>query len=244
MHLGTLMTRQAGALLLALLIPAGGALAQQDDDAGDGRPRWEPSGDMASPMMGGRNWGMGQGMSPGMGQGMGHGMGQGMMGGPGRMGMGRGPMAWMDALNLSAEQKDQLQAMHRRHRLERLEAQGRVHTARRALHGVAHQFEPDLAAVEAAFDLLTEARKAALMQRLKARAEVDAVLTESQRMQRRGLGGGHGGRHQAGGPGGKHARHQGAMGGGGMSMCGGGMGGGMGMSGGMGMKSRGMGSGW
>ncbi len=231
MHLRTLMPRHAGALLLALLIPAGGALAQQDDDRGDGRPRWEPSGDMASPMMGGH----GGGMSPGMG----HSMGRGMMGGPGRMDMGAGPMAWMDALDLSAEQKDQLRALHRRHRLERLEVEGRVRTAKRALHGLAHQFEPDLPAVEAAFDLLSEARKAALMQRLKARAEVDAVLTESQRMQRRGLGEGHGGKHQGGGgQGGKHGRHQGAMGGG-MSMCGGGMG----ISGGMKMKSGGMGSG-
>lgn len=234
MHLTTLMPRHVGALLLALLIPAGGALAQQDDDRGDGRPRWEPSGDMGSPMMGGHGGGMGAGM----GKGMGHGMGQGMMGGPGRMGKGRHePMAWMDALNLSAEQRDQLRALHRRHRLERLEARGRVRTAKRALHGLAHQFEPDLPAVEAAFDLLSEARKAALMQRLEARAEVDAVLTESQRMQRRGLGAGHKGKHQGGGgQGGKHGRHQGAMGGG-MSMCGGAMGGGMKM------KSGGMGSG-
>lgn len=238
MNLGSLMPRHLGALLLALVIPAGGALAQQDDDQGDARPRWEPSGDMASPMMGGR--GPGQGMGPGMR----HGMGRGMMGGQGMMGMGPGPMAWMDALDLSAEQQDQLRALHRRHRLERLEARGRVHTAKRALHGLAHQFDPDLPAVEAAFELLSEARKAALMQRLKARAEVDAVLTESQRMQLRGLRGGHGGKHRGGGgPGGKHGRHQGAMGGG-MSMCGGGMGGGMGMPGGMRMKSGGMGSGW
>ena len=253
MHTRSLTRTLIGGFALAILVPAGIVVAQQGGTGETaGSPGWEPMRPMAGgAMMHGRHQGMGSG-APMM-----HGGAQPCLAGSGAT----AEMAWMDRVDLSQEQRDRLMALHQRHQREALEDRGRVRTAHRVLHGLLHAYDADPAAVSAAFDRLSEARKARLLGRLEARAEVEAVLTESQRLQLRGLGIGPGAGHRmkhGGGHGMKHGgrmgmKHPGGMmhqkgmmggrgmGGHGMGMSGAGMGGhdmggqGMGMSGGMGM---------
>lgn len=168
--------------------------------ADDGRygPGWQ--GGMGPGMMGssGGPGMMGSGGGPGMGGGRGmmgsEGMGPGMMSGegmgPGMMGGGMGGMmAYGDrslwALDLDQAQREKILAIQRELSRKRWDLMGRMHDQRYQLGQAYAAGKDDEAAERRAYQAMADAHKEMFEAALKARKDIDAVLTPAQREQLR-----------------------------------------------------------
>jgi Spy/CpxP family protein refolding chaperone len=111
-----------------------------------------------------------------MGGGPGYGMGSGM--GPGMMGGGYGP--GYAALNLSDEQRKNIDAIQEEMWRKQGELMGAMHAQSYRMHDFG---KADDAAARKAFDEMAAAHKQMFETRLDARKRIDAVLTPEQRKQ-------------------------------------------------------------
>jgi len=155
---------------------------------------------MGHGMMGGQGMGpgagpqdcpmMGQGMGPGRGgMGMMHGRG-GMHGGPGMMGgaMGQGPgLAAIEALDLSAEQRNKVTEIRRDLQRRNHALMGSLREIRWKGQDLAKAPELDAAAARKLYDEGAAVHKQMFEARLEARAKAEAVLTKEQREKLRAL---------------------------------------------------------
>lgn len=149
----------------------------------------------------GPGWGMGPGMmggygGPGMmgGYGGGPGMmgGYGMMGGPGMMGGyggGRGMMGYgagnVWALDLNQTQREKILAIQRELSRKHWELMGKMQDQRYQLDQAYAAGKDDDAAERRAYQAMTEVHKEMFEASLKARKDIEAVLTPAQRDQLR-----------------------------------------------------------
>ncbi|WP_418315163.1 Spy/CpxP family protein refolding chaperone [Piscinibacter sakaiensis] len=140
------------------------------------------------------NAGMGPGMMGGYG---GHGMGPGMMGGYGGQGMGPGMMGgygmgpgmmWgyrggapFVSLDLSAEQRQQIDAILEESAKARWALMGTMHQQEFHMHAPHGATAGDEQAARKAYQAMAEAHKAMFELSLDTRKRIDAVLTREQR---------------------------------------------------------------
>jgi Spy/CpxP family protein refolding chaperone len=137
-------------------------------------------GMMGPGMMGGQGMGPGmmggQGMGPGM---MGPGMGQGMMG----PGMGQGMMA--PDLELSDEQRSQINKIRTDARKKQLDLAKQMRSEQRKLQALYDTDKPDREAIRAQRKKIQDLQLQVMQNHMTAHNEMDDVLTDEQREQLR-----------------------------------------------------------
>lgn len=130
-------------------------------------------------MMGGGGPGYGPGYGPGMRGGGGPGFGQGF--GPGR---GYGPGAnVLESLNLTDEQRDNIQLMQEENRQKNWATMGQLRTEMFALRRMYSADKVDPNAVAEQQKKVDELRRQMLKSRLESRNRVESLLTPEQRKQ-------------------------------------------------------------
>ena len=172
-------------LMLALTLGAAasaGADDYDDWDAGEYCP-------MGRGMMGGG----GMGMMGGGGMGMMGGGGMGMMGGGGMGMMGHGAVFGLD---LSPEQREKINRITDEERKEHWSVMGKMMELQSRMRDLSAQERPDPKKVGEVYGQMAKLRQQMVETHVKARNDIDAVLTEEQRAKLRDarLRGGMGGR--------------------------------------------------
>ncbi len=138
-------------------------------------------GDDTQEMMSGMGMMGGSGMCGGMGM-MG-GQGMGMMGGSGMcggMGMMHGGMGPLSMLNLTAEQRSKINAIHDSLRKENWAIMGKIMDEQAKLRDLFEADKPDTKKIGPVFDTILGLRKQMMLSRIDAMNSVRDVLTKEQ----------------------------------------------------------------